>query len=549
MAIATSSGLVRFFGSAISGGAGYAMGAATAPALRPLLQELTNLTWGLHPVRPPDAGTLASGVAQGQVDPGDAAVWAAQQGIGATAFKALVEIANTGPGVPAAFDLWRRGVIDEPGFRRAVKRQGVEPEWINDFIALKTERLDPAVIATAIQRGIMHDPGFLPVGPPSAAGVVKPFPVSPLDTLVEAAAHGIDEERLFVQTAIVGLPASPDLAARMTFRKIIEKVDFDRAISEGNTRNEWADVLFEGFRAIPTARDGIEGRLRGWITDAEMYAQTARHGMSKADTDLLFKVSGRPITNRQVFIGLRRGGVYDGPTTQIAAPFLKSLQESNIRPEWYNLAWAQRHTLPSAFVLRALTNSGDLTAVESENLLLDIGWPEDLAKKVATRWALGKAAGAKEATKTDLLTEYEGLYITEADVLAALTALGYDAAQAQIEIHLSDARRVKKARDQAVEAIHKSYVKHKIQRAEAATLLGVEAIPEPALGLILAQWDIELSAERAALTVAQIVRAYKRSVITRAEALAELEERGYSAADAATLLDSSEPAPPQAPLP
>src|SRR5205085_6828824 len=226
-------------------------------------------------------------------------------------------------------------------------RQGYADSYRAAVLDLFTGRLDPAVIAVAIQRGIMRDPGILPVGPPGGTGVVPRFPVSPLDTLAEAKAHGIDLERLFVETAIVGLPVSPDAAARATFRKIIDRVDFDRAISEGNTRNEWRDPLFEGFRQIPTAHDGIEGRLRGWIGDDAMYAETARHGMSKADTDLLFKITGRPLSWHQVFIGLRRGGVYDGPTDAIEPAFLKALRESNIRPEWYNLAWALRYSYPT----------------------------------------------------------------------------------------------------------------------------------------------------------------------------------------------------------
>ena len=42
------------------------------------------------------------------------------------------------------------------------------------------------------------------------------------------------------------------------------------------------------------------------------------------------------------------------------------------------LAWAQRHSYPSAFVLRALTQAHDLTQDESRSVLLDIGWPEAL---------------------------------------------------------------------------------------------------------------------------------------------------------------------------
>src|SRR5207237_2581886 len=107
--------------------------------------------------------------------------------------------------------------------------------------------------------------------------------------------------------------------------------------------------------------------------------------MTRADTDLLFKITGRPLSFHQVFIGERRGGVYDGSIDAIDPAFLKALRESNIRPEWYNLAWAQRHSYPSPFVLRGLTEAGDLTQAEAHEILLFIGWPVELAAKVSTR--------------------------------------------------------------------------------------------------------------------------------------------------------------------
>src|SRR6266566_6807754 len=101
----------------VSFGAGTALG----PVLRPVLQDLNNETWTLHPVRPPDALTLAEGVAQGQVDPRVAAAWAKQTGFDAAQFNALIDIANVGPGMAQAFNLWRRQQIDKGGFYRALK--------------------------------------------------------------------------------------------------------------------------------------------------------------------------------------------------------------------------------------------------------------------------------------------------------------------------------------------------------------------------------------------------------------------------------------------
>src|SRR2546426_699659 len=131
----------------ISFGAGTAMG----PVLRPVLQDLANTTWELHAVRPPDALTLAAGVAQGQVDPATARTWAKQTGFDKAQFDALIAIANVGPGMAQAFNLWRRKELDQAGFKRALRRLGLEDEWITNLWNVREDILDPAQLAVMIQ--------------------------------------------------------------------------------------------------------------------------------------------------------------------------------------------------------------------------------------------------------------------------------------------------------------------------------------------------------------------------------------------------------------
>src|SRR5690348_4449062 len=196
----------RFFGRTVSDAAGFAAGVATGPALAPVLQEVVNRAWAEHPVRPPDAGTLAAGVAQGQVDEAAAREWARERGFGGAQMDALIAIANVGPGMAEAFRLYWRGEIGEAGFRRALKRLGLEDEWIDDLWNVREQILDPAQIATAVHRNIMRDPSLIVTEPPTAAGKVPQVPESSLDPATEAAGSGIDHERLRVLVGITGLP-------------------------------------------------------------------------------------------------------------------------------------------------------------------------------------------------------------------------------------------------------------------------------------------------------------------------------------------------------
>jgi hypothetical protein len=477
-------------------GVGEAAGAALEPVLDPLKQD----AWAEKTPRVLDLGTLAQLAASGLISPDAAEAEGARSGYSSDRVQRAIQLSLEAAPVSELLELWRRGKISEALVDHGLAKAKIEAQYWPAIKELFYGRLDPAVVATAIQRGIMRDPGFLPVGPPTGSGKVQAFPVSPLDPIEEAKAQGIDAERLFVETAIVGLPLALVQAAQAYFRGVIELDDFYRAVSEGNTRNEWRDAALEVSRQIPTAHDGVEARLRGWIDDAGMYAQTARHGMSKADTDLVFKVLGRPLSFHQVFIGERRGGTYNGPTGQIDAAFLKSLQESNIRPEWYNLAWAQRYNYPTAFVLRSLTESGDINQHDAEQILLFEGWEPTLAHKVSVKWAGGTG------TTTDA--------------------------------------NVKKAQTQLWTATHKSFVDAEIDAATARSALQAAGVDPASITPILTLWGHERALIRKQLSPKEIVKALNEGVTNPAtgapwtdqDAINALLERGYDLADAQVLI-------------
>ena len=482
--------------SSVEGGViGVGVGTAAAAAITPTIEPAKQDVWHANPYRVLDPRLLAELVVQALTPFAAAQDQAQRSGYDGNKFRAMVEAAFKGPPVAEALELWRRDKITPDQMRHALHKGGIETQYVEPIMELFVGRLDPRIIATAIQRGIMLDPGFLPVGPPTGVGKVPKFPVSALNTLDEAKAHGMDYERLFVETAIVGLPASPDLAARMTFRNIINRIDFDRAISEGNTRNEWADFLFEGFREIPSVTTFVEGRLRAWINDTEMYEGTARHGMSKTDTDLLFKTHGRPISFHQVFIGERRGGTYGEDNSGIEPAFLKSLQESNIRPEWYQLAWAQRHALPSAFVLRGLATRGDIDPATTRRILMWLGWPEFLVDPVVSAWT-GSTTGVDAAT-------------------------------------------VKSARTQAISEIRSAFLLGQADEGQATGWLKAVGVTPQTVGPLLAVWRVMLEVPQKGLTADQIVKAFKNlpAQWPRSRALDELQQLGLTADDAATLLD------------
>lgn len=483
----------QFFGRTVSEGAAYAAGLATGPVLRPITRAVESEIWQLHQDKPLDPGDVAKIVAEDVLQ----APWgrheAANNGIGPDRFDALTNEARNAPDLGTLYTLWRRGEIGPAQFVHGLRKAKLEGMWDGALQAIKDRRLDPAVIAVAIQRGIMRAPFALPVEPATGGGKVPAFPTSPLDAAAEAEAAGIDVERLFVETAIVGNPASPDLAARLSFRNIIDKEDYYRAISEGNTRNEWRDPLYEGFRQINTAHDWVELHLRGYIAADAMYAGTALHGMSREDTDRLFQVLGRPLPVHQITTALARGAKFHPIPGELTDPYEASVHESNIKPSYYEMAIANKYSYPSLFQLNNLVKAKAIDAPTAEDWAHKQGLAPEVVTAMGVYWRSLTGASGGTSTKT--------------------------------------------ATSSAVRAIQKAYVQGNTSRAEATAelvKLGEDASTFPAL---FTAWDVSKAAYLQGLTNVQIRNRYRSQALTEAEAVALLTDRGLDAATATAYLN------------
>lgn len=475
----------RFFGNTIGESAAYGIGGALREPLHPLLQELTNETWKV---------STAAGISK-PLGPGDAAdivaedvelqPWGTEQagmaGYTADTFAAVLGATLNAPGIPQLFEAWRRDLIDDAAFTHGLRKAKLEPRWDEPLKQLKSRLLSLADLANARQQGFVDE----------------------ARQHEESRLQGLDADRADILFHLVGLPPGASEAQSLLNRGLIDDATFAQIIREGHTKTKYTDVLRRAAVYVLSPINYVEGRLRGWLTDSEMYAGTALHGVTKEDTDLLFKIHGRPISFHQTFIGTRRGGTLDGPTGDIDPAFLASLRRSNIQPPFYNLAWAQRYTYPSAFVLRSLTQTGDITRADAERVLLYEGWEPGFAAKVSTAWATPDAAGA-------------------------------DAHIGKAQTHLWT-------------TTHASYKAGEIDDATVTATLPAAGVAPAAIPAVLNVWREERALVRATLSAADIRKAFQHQVVneatglpwTKAEAVAALVARGWGDADANQYLDIS----------
>jgi hypothetical protein len=428
---------------------GFAVGGAASAAFDPALEIPKQEAWASAPNRVLDPGLLAALVAQGGVDLGTAQTISEKSGHGAKNLDALVYMAQTVPGVAEALHLWRLGFISDDLMQHVLVKEGLDQRYVGPLLRTKTEELiGLGDIAIAVVRGILPAPSYVPVPVPVQGDKVPRYPQVNIDPETLAAKIGFSPEALQVMVGRSGLSLAPVMAAQALFRGLISENDFLIAIGEGDLRTEWADTLKGASRQILTAGEYAELQLRGFLSADERRTHTEKHGMTDADSDLLYDVLGRAPAVHAVTTGLARGATYDGTAQTIPEPYLSAVQRANVRPEWYDIEYHNRFSYPSGFQIRAEAQNGDLSESKTEEILLEIGWAPKWATFFATKWTGGTKAGAADP-------------------------------------------HVKKAQTTLYTETHKAYVKTGLSQDQVTPALGALQVPPSAQQAIFALWDME----------------------------------------------------------
>jgi hypothetical protein len=406
--------LAKFFGRTASEGAAFAFGVATAPVLHPAVRELENLAWAQYKSRPLEAADAAGIVAEDVELQGWGEDEASLTGISKDRFDALLGEALNAPGIGELFELWRRGRIDDAGFAHGLRKAKLEPQWDAPLKALHDVLLSPADLANAVVQGHMDQ---------AAAEA-------------EAGLQGYTAPRFDVLVENTGLPPGPATLLDWLRRGIITQTEFETGIREGHTKVKYIPFFEAARQPLLSAATAVRLYLKGWYTKAQRDALGEAHGYSSQQMEDWFLSEGRPATAHQIHIGYARGANLAGAANEEDA-IRTSVKQSDIRPEYADLIYAQRYSYPSAFVLRALVESGAVTQAEGEQALLFSGWEPTFAAKVAASWA-GSGGGAAAVNPyigkadTQLWTAVHKAYVktgaTEAQIEPALAHIVSDAA-------------------------------------------------------------------------------------------------------------------------
>lgn len=486
-------------GGVAAEGLAFAAGFAAGRALEPAAVTISQDAWHAAQVKRLDPETAAEAAAENYATYDVMAAEASYSGYDASRFAYIYDVTLTAPGVGELLTMLRRGTISPGNFTHGLRKAKFEPMWDDALAQLANQYLAAPDVAYMMVRGVLPDDGLLGMSLPTQADNLKLPPQYAIDPVAEVAKSGWDKERLGAFVARSGLAMAPVMAAQANFRGILTDNDYLLTIARGDLFPAYASPVKEASRQILTAEQAAELQLRGYLTADQRRSLTQKHGMTDANSDLLYDVLGRGLNIHAALIGERRGGVFRGPTDQIPDWGMYMLERGNLRPEVFNLAWAGRETYPSYFVTKALLQAGAITAERGQELFNGLGWPEDVAQ----------AAGTAFATTTGAVADPHAT----------------------------------KAATQLWNTTHSAYKATEIGKTTAQQNLTTLGVSATAQAQVFTYWDAERATIRHQISVAQLLKAEKDGITnpatgqayTNADVIAALVDRGYSQADATVL--------------
>lgn len=562
---------------------GVGVGEAAAAAIEPLVEPAKQKAWSNNQNLILDAGTLARLAAQGGITLDAAIETGHLHGLSDDKMQALYYLSQTVPGVSEALTLLRRqsavGNDFTELFNHALVKSGIDPRYVDAITALQGTLLSPSEVANAIQQGHLPNPDILPeletnvtpapgsVAPASVDGQPPqsvPLTQIDLDPVAQVAGSGTSVPQLQVLANLSGLPPGQHELLEMWNRGLIDEASVDAGIREGHTKTKWIGPFKRLRWSVLSHLQYVEARVRGWITNEQMYAGGALTGYTPAQLDLLHSTHGRPISARGVARGLARGGVrldpvadFTGANPQgangenvdpIPDTLFKAMQQSNVQQQWYDLERRDIVNYPSLFMLNRLAIADPKYIPRAVTILGYLIYdPIDIVQ-IENYWndQTGAGTAVKKETLSLLTQEYLSGVLSPVAFTTALGGLGYTAQQAADLIETTNFKAASTERTRNTKLIEKQYVGLKVSDAQARTDLAQLGWPAGVIDNKINAWNIERQIAVTTLTVAQIEKALKAGALSPADATPLLEDLGENAAAIATIIATNAPTPPPA---
>jgi hypothetical protein len=440
----------------------------------------------------------------------DARYEAARGGIDATRFDRLTLASYQFPSLDQMLQLVNRGKATRNMLDFALQKNAVYPDWAAALPELAHQLLDPSSLADMVVRGIIEEA-------PAAA---------------EAEQQGYSTDRFAKLVLQSGEPPAIEQLLFLYRRGLIDQSRLVHGIRQSRVRNEWIDAI-EALQFQPLSPgDAIAAHVQGHMDEATSRRKWAEGGLLPEDWQPAFETAGEPIAIGQALDLYNRGQMTLAEVTQ-------AIRESRIKNKYIPFIEQLHVYLPPVRTIVALLRQNAITRDRALTLFAENGVRAQDAIAYADEAQAARSSTHREFTASQVQEFYRDGAIVKADANDMLIALGYDQEDVDLILLNAEFQQTKRARDQAINRVHSSYVGHKIDRGTASADLSGLHVSDTMIAQLLDLWDDELNANVRVLTEAQVITAIKKGSLSSAEGLQYLMFLGYGEGDGRILINNA----------
>lgn len=508
-----------------------ALQAATAPYLSQLQQDVDEL----NPVEPLAPGDLADAVVRSYMTLADATAEAAKSGLNADRFATMVPLHADAPGPDQLASALLRGLIDEAGSGPGAVsfEQGIAETRLGDKWAPVVKALSAAVLSA----------------PDAASAVVRNF----LDLAAgqaEAAKSGVDAATFQTLVSLSGDAPGPQQLAEALRRGAIpedgtgsDSTSFTQGIAEGRLADKWAPVIKALSVDWPTPVDALNATLKGQVDAATGQALYVQLGGDPQFYAWLLDSQGDGPSPLQAADWARRGIIeWDGTGPDVVS-YAQAVRESRYRDKWADAYRASVTYVPPPGTILTMLKDGAITKDQATSLLQQAGASADVIAAIIAEADVTSLSDYRGLTKSTVLEMYSHRILSTADATTMLESLHVSADAVPVMLTYADLQRALTQQNSAISRVGSLYAARKITVDTARQSLTALQVPADTITDLIATWQLENSVEVKTLTALQISDAFLYQVMTEDEAMAELQNIGYTPYDAWVLLGIAAKAP------
>lgn len=376
----------------------------------------------------------------------------------------------------------------------------------------------------------------LPLTPEQcAAGVVKGS-IPGGDWVGEAKLSGLDDVRFAAMVAMTGNPPGPETLLTMLNRGIIGPDDVRRGMAEGYLRNDWIDAYGNLAHSLLSPAEVIQAVVQNHLDDANGRAVWAADGMDPTQYDIALATAGNPPGVMEMLTLMKRGYMSEADVEQ-------GIRESRLKDKYIPAVLHLAEYLPPPRTVTTLLAHGAIDQPTAQDLFQKAGLSPALAAAYVQSALHVKTASQKQLTVSEVSSLYSDGILTQQQALDDLSKVGYAESDAQLVLDLADAKAAQKLRTQAVDRVRTMYLSRKLTDGQVQADLAKLGLDPTATSRLLTVWQVEQGTPTKTLSIAQLDKAYKDSIITHDDYINRALGLGYSPDDAEILAQIDVPPP------